>query len=85
MRIFALLLVMMTNFAQADYVKPYYRRDGTFVNGHYKTKANRIKSDNYSSWGNSSPTGKKGRDKSYLDDNWNESFDDDNDPDNYFD
>ncbi len=43
------------------YVKGYYKKNGTHVEGHYRTKPNKTKSDNFSTKGNINPyTGKKG-------------------------
>jgi len=47
--------------AKDAYVKPYFKADGTFVEGHYKTAPNSTKLDNYSTQGNYNPyTGKAG-------------------------
>jgi hypothetical protein len=43
------------------YVRPYDRRNGTHVPGHYQTDPNRSKCDNYSTEGNINPhNGKPG-------------------------
>jgi hypothetical protein len=43
-------------------VRTYVKKNGTVVHTHSRTKANRTKSDNYSTKGNRNPyTGKKGR------------------------
>jgi hypothetical protein len=48
--------------ARDQYVKGYARKDGTYVEGHYRTQANKTQDDNYSSYGNSNPyTGEEGR------------------------
>ena len=31
-----LLSICSTAFAEINYVNPYYRKDGTYVSGHYK-------------------------------------------------
>ncbi|OON89736.1 hypothetical protein B0D78_02610 [Pyramidobacter sp. C12-8] len=50
-----------TAFAQDTYVNGYYRKDGTYVQGHYKSPSNDYFYDNYSSSGNRNPyTGEKG-------------------------
>ena len=55
-----LLLVASTAFADV-YVQPYYRKDGTYVSGHYRSSPNSNPYDNWSSKGNVNPyTGKKG-------------------------
>lgn len=57
-----LLLVLLATTAQADeYVNGYYRQDGTYVEGHYRTHRHQQRWDNYSSEGNTNPwTGEKG-------------------------
>lgn len=43
------------------YVKPHITKNGTLVEGHYRSDANSTKTDNYSSQGNVNPyTGKSG-------------------------
>ena len=43
------------------YVNGYYRRDGTYVQPHYRTAPNRTRNDNYSTRGNVNPyTGERG-------------------------
>src|SRR5207253_11216258 len=43
------------------YVRPYSRRDGTYIPGHYQTNLNGTNRDNYSTEGNVNPhTGKPG-------------------------
>jgi len=45
----------------SHYVKPYYRKDGTFVNGHYQTNPDGNIYNNWSTKGNINPyTGKEG-------------------------
>jgi hypothetical protein len=49
-----------TAFAQT-YVKPHIRKDGTYVEGHYRSAPDNSKINNYSSQGNYNPyTGDKG-------------------------
>lgn len=44
-----------------EYVSPYLKKDGTMVDGHYKTRKDSTKSNNWSTKGNTNPfTGKKG-------------------------
>jgi hypothetical protein len=56
------MLVVLSSSAIADnYVKPYVRNDGTYVDGHYKSQADRNPYNNYSTQGNSNPyTGQAG-------------------------
>tara|TARA_B100001079_G_C15973813_1_gene324499 strand:- start:194 stop:442 length:249 start_codon:yes stop_codon:yes gene_type:complete len=43
------------------WVNGYYRSDGTYVQGHYRSSPNSSKQDNWSTSGNTNPyTGKKG-------------------------
>lgn len=43
------------------YVDGHYRRDGTYVQPHYRTAPNRTRNDNYSTRGNVNPyTGERG-------------------------
>lgn len=53
--------------AKDTYVKPHVTKDGTFVDGHYKSGPNSTKIDNYSSNGNTNPyTGEKGTKDPYA-------------------
>jgi hypothetical protein len=51
--------VMLATLADAAvaqvYVRPHFRSDGTFVEGHYRTLPNGVASDNYSHPGNVNP------------------------------
>lgn len=43
------------------YVRPHVTKDGTYVEGHYKSQPNNTKTDNYSTQGNTNPyTGQQG-------------------------
>lgn len=47
--------------SKSTYVKGYSKKDGTYVQPHYKTKPNTTKLDNYGTKGNTNPyTGKEG-------------------------
>ena len=64
----SLILVMGLFFSfniYADvYVKGHYRSNGTWVRPHYRSNPNSIKSDNWSTQGNTNPyTGKVGTEK----------------------
>lgn len=65
-----LLLALLATTAQADeYVNGYYRQDGTYVEGHYRTHRNQQRWDNYSSQGNQNPwTGEKGYERNEYSD-----------------
>ena len=58
----ALAAIAAASVATADtYVSGYTKKDGTVVQGYYKTDPNNTKTDNYSSKGNVNPyTGKEG-------------------------
>lgn len=58
----ALLACVAVAPAFADtYVQGYARQDGTYVAPHYRSDSNAIRSDNYSSQGNTNPyTGQRG-------------------------
>jgi len=60
--IIALLFITSALSAQSvRYQKGYYRKDGTYVHGHYKTRKNHTNRDNYSTSGNyNTYTHKKG-------------------------
>jgi hypothetical protein len=57
-----LALAAFTTFASAQvYVKPHVNRDGTFVEGHYRSRPNNTDLDNYGTRGNVNPyTGQEG-------------------------
>ncbi len=59
------ILFILASFAQTNpnhvWVSGYYRSNGTFVSGHYRTAPNHTNADNFSTQGNTNPyTGKKG-------------------------
>lgn len=60
--IIALLAITFSCSVFADkYVNGYVRKDGTYVQPHYRTDANNSKFDNYSTQGNVNPyTGQDG-------------------------
>ncbi|MGE5650922.1 MAG: hypothetical protein ACM34A_12065 [Bacillota bacterium] len=56
-----LALFAITATAKDVYVKPHVNRDGTYVEGHYRSVPNSNPYDNYSSQGNVNPyTGQAG-------------------------
>lgn len=60
---FFFFLISLNIFSQV-HVKGYYRKNGTYVQSHYRSLPNRTKSDNYSTKGNINPyTGKEGTKK----------------------
>jgi hypothetical protein len=67
MRISFLVLFsfLLSEFAFAQtYVKPYVRRDGTYVEGHMRSNPNAQRFDNYNSQGNTNPfTGQRGSER----------------------
>ncbi|CAN1554666.1 hypothetical protein MCERH10_02338 [Caulobacteraceae bacterium] len=53
--------IAVGSVAAQVYVKPYTRKDGTTVQGHYRSSPNSTTADNYSTRGNVNPyTGKPG-------------------------
>lgn len=63
-----LALALAAPLAMADtYVRPYVKKDGTFVQGHYRSSPNSTTLDNYSTQGNINPyTGKRGNVNPYA-------------------
>ena len=61
--IFAILLICITTSAFADtYVRGHTRKDGTYVEPHYRSSPDNSKFNNYSSEGNLNPySGKEGK------------------------
>ena len=66
-KLFLILVVMVLGFTGLvfaepyQYVRPYTKSNGTFVNGYYRTSPNNTKFDNFSTKGNMNPfTGKSG-------------------------
>lgn len=64
MKTFAMLVTILIVAAPvfaADYVDGYYRKDGTYVNGHWKSERDNSYNNNYSTQGNYNPyTGNQG-------------------------
>lgn len=59
--ILLILALASTNVIADQYVNGYVKRDGTYVDGHFKSNNNGYKYDNYSTQGNVNPyTGKPG-------------------------
>lgn len=56
------ILIMASPIAQAKYQRGYYKPSTrSYVKGHFKTRSDNLKFNNYSSKGNRNPyTGKKG-------------------------
>ena len=49
-----------------DYVNGYYKKNGTYDKGHYRSSPNSTKKDNFTTDGNKNPyTGEKGTKKYY--------------------
>lgn len=54
--VFAVVAIVLSTAALADnYVRGYTRKDGTYVQPHYRSESNSRSSDNYSSQGNTNP------------------------------
>jgi hypothetical protein len=67
MKIFIIMIVVMTSFLSISYcgdrIKGYTRKDGTYVNGYFRSDKNSTVQDNYSHKGNFNPyTGQNGSD-----------------------
>lgn len=66
----AVSLFSISSFADT-YVQPYQKRDGTNVQGHYRTDPNNTRNDNWSTKGNRNPyTGEEGT-KNPQNNRWN--------------
>ena len=64
--VFLCMLFVCNSVIAATYVKPHVTKNGKIVKGHYRSKANKTKLDNYSTKGNVNPyTRKKGTTKPY--------------------
>ena len=67
--VFALLMTFTLESFADSWVNGYQKRDGTYVQGHYRSTANSFKNDNYSTRGNTNPYtgsyGTKPRDEDY--------------------
>lgn len=58
------LSIFTLNLYADTYVKGYYRKNGTYVQPHYRSDKNSTTNDNWSTYGNTNPyTGKKGKKK----------------------
>lgn len=63
-----LLLLFVPKVYADDWVNGYYRKNGTYVQGHYRSSSNDTASDNWSTKGNINPyTGKAGTKNSSYD------------------
>lgn len=73
-----LSLLAITGIATADvYVKGHYRKNGSYVNPHYRSNPNGNRHDNWSTQGNTNPyTGSRGtvRADSYDQDNYSHDY-----------
>lgn len=69
------LFCISVTFAQT-WIDGYYKKDGTYVPGHFKSNSNNTSLDNYSTKGNINPfTGEKGYKDPYESSNSFKSFD----------
>lgn len=61
-RIAMVIMLLVAATASADqWVNGYTKKDGTYVEGHYRSSPNQYRYDNYSSQNNSNPyTGQQG-------------------------
>lgn len=63
---FFIIFLLCGNCYAANYVRGYYRSNGTYVEPHYRSKANATRYDNYLTRGNYNPyTGKTGTQNPY--------------------
>lgn len=71
--IIVMSLYMSTTCLAAKYQHGYYKKNGTYVHAHYKTKSNNTNHDNYSTNSNANPyTGSHGhKAKDYSSDAYN--------------
>jgi len=68
---FGFIISMSSYLMASNYVNSYVKRDGTYVQGHYRSSPNSSRYDNYSTKGNYNPyTGKQGTKSPY---NYNSS------------
>jgi hypothetical protein len=59
-----MMLVSLNSYA--EYVRGYYKSNGTYVNGYYRSDRNNTVTDNYNYYGNTNPyTGETGANKYY--------------------
>ena len=67
-KIIAIAATLAISPVLADtYVPGYFKKDGTYVEGHYKRSPNSTRTDNYSSKGNTNPyTGERGSTDPYA-------------------
>lgn len=57
----AMMTIVSVSAQTQKYQKGYYKKNGTYVQGHYKTSPDRTNHNNYSTRGNRNPTtGNKG-------------------------
>lgn len=73
---FMLVLIAAGTLAHADtYVNGYYRKNGTYVQPHYRSDSNNTKLDNWSTRGNVNPyTGSAGTKDPYSGTSTSNSF-----------
>ena len=71
--VIALFLIGLSSAAHAsEWVNGYLKRDGNYVQGYYRSKADGYQFNNYSAYGNVNPyTGKVGTRRS---DSWGSSY-----------
>lgn len=72
----AVILGLTSSLCYADYVRGYYKSNGTYVNGYNRTHPNYTKMDNYSTRGNYNPyTGQQGTKNPYnYNYNYNQNY-----------
>lgn len=55
-----ILILLFNSTLWAKYQKPYFKKNGKMIQGHFKTAPNNTRLDNYSTKPNVGPSGKKG-------------------------
>lgn len=76
----SLFIIFSQSSFAASKVSSYYRKDGTYVQSHYRSNPNYTKSDNWSTYGNTNPyTGVDGTKKYYNYNNYGRNYSNDYD------
>ncbi|MEW6429574.1 MAG: hypothetical protein AB1568_16255 [Thermodesulfobacteriota bacterium] len=64
-----LILTSTLTAAADEFVNGYFRKDGTYVQPHFRSEPNQYRYDNYSSQGNTNPyTGQRGYERNEFSD-----------------
>lgn len=69
------IVAMAATAIAGDYVRGYTRKDGTYVQPHYRSSPNNTRIDNYSTQGNINPyTGQQGTQPAYPQPNYGQPY-----------